>query len=345
MLVTTDPETGEAIIRLTNLSYKPLDFPKLVDSIQNNRTTAITTVEGDLCDEEENIVGDRVTTGCEIKLNQRVPFFCLVDGGVLPPAYLSGTENLQLLLDKNVIGMIQSNAGIYHDQLKKLDVDSFTFNVMLACFEGGERRCPTADEMVVEFQEFHTSVSGFFNKASVTGYSVEQLDELHKFREDFEPSHEKEENFFRQVAPIIANTIRADQLDSVKEQVVSTADSTGLEKDSFLFAATLSKLYENYESCGNVANKVLKPRDPMSDEDLYNVVADLRHLKILAASRALCAGTFVMLTDDTGLAMLWAGLQVTKAQGGDGGFSVDFCPHEDLFPRANFEVIKDLLSC
>lgn len=94
-----------------------------------------------------------------------------------------------------------------------------------------------------------------------------------------------------------------------------------------------------------MANKVLKPRDPMPEEDLYNVVADIiRHLKMLAAFRAIPEGSFAMLTDDTGLAMLWAGLQVEDARQPNGeGISVDFSPHEDLFPRADFDDIKDLL--
>ena len=343
MLMLTHQQTGE-VTRLTNLSFLPLDFSRLVDSVQNKRTTVITTVEGDLCDEAENVIGDRVKCGFEIKLNDRVPFFCLVAGGVLPPAYVTGIQDAQFLLDRNVIGKIEANVKEVVDELKKLDSDRFAFDTLPACFESAEQRCPTEIEMKAEFQRFNASVSGLFDNATVTTYSDDQLTQLHNFRSTFEPSHQIEKDFFRQVAPLVASTIRADQLEGVKKQIISIADSTGLKKDSFLFVASLSKLYENYESCGNTANKVLKPRISMSEEDLYNVVADLRHLKMLAASRVFHDQSFVMLTDDTGLAMLWAGLQISNAQQADGGGSrVDFFPHEDLFPRADYEVIRKLL--
>lgn len=345
MFELKDSETGEVKLRLANPEFLPLDFQQLVEAVDKKRSEVPATVSGLECDGNGMESGGRIDVKTKVVLHERAPFFCLVKGGVVPPRYLLCKTNVKFLLDRNAVGKIQQQDTEAGKQAKELDKPGSTFDPAFAALEGADQRVPSLDEFKSEYEKFHGQLCQVFESAVVLPVDEARLKVLHQFQKQYvEPEFNSEMTYLEKVAKLVAQTVKKENVPDVAKKLLDLTSELGFPQGSFLFVAVVSVLYGHPASSGNAARKVLKPKATMSAAQLYNVVADLGQLKMLTISLAMVDADFALLTDDTGLAMLWAGLNVVGANETDSGMQYHFSPNPALFAPAEFEEIKKLIQ-
>lgn len=345
MFELKDPESGEVKFRLANPEFLPLDFQQLVEAVEKKRKEVPAMVSGLECDENGVATENKMNVETKVVLNERAPFFCLVKGGVVPPPYLLCKTNVKFLLDRNAVGKIQEQDTDAGKQAAELDKPGSTFDPAFAALEGADQRVPSLDEFKTEYEKFHGQLCQVFRSAVVLPVDEARLKVLHEFQKQYvEPEFEIEMNYMEKVAKLVDQTVKKENVPSVAEKLLGLTSDLGFPQGSFLFVAVLSVLYGHPASNGNAARKVLKPKAEMSPAQLYNVAADLAQLKMLAISQAMVDNDFVLLTDDTGLAMLWAGLNVVGANEIADGMQYHFSPNPAMFAPAEIEEIEKLIQ-
>src|SRR5262249_10246954 len=150
--------------------------------------------------------------------------------------------------------------------------------------------------------------------ARMLKYPDELLQGLHAMRLGFDGQAARETAFLKEIAPHIKNYVSDAKLGVVESRILESAERNGCGRSNVVLVA-LAKLYalkgKNKEKGPdyNAANMVLKVKVPYPDRDIYNVLADLRQVELLA--RAAFSGLPVaLLTGDAGLALLWCGLGI-----------------------------------
>lgn len=328
---------------------EPLDFVTLRDCLREGRRSHPTVMRGRPRGDDGTPDGDRIKLTFPIEFRERIPFYGLVRGGVLPAPYLNHTT---FVLDKNIVRALQRREDSVLEQaageqwcFEFLDSSGNTVNPMMSAFEGSQRRTPTLEEFQDDVQEAVECTSVRLPAVSITRFDTETIRRLYEWRRSFDDRAASEARFLRSVAPFLADPVAVSRLEAVERQVLQEARACGL-RTSLVVVTALARLYESPDEIGgNAAVRVLKLHDCLkedSDEAAYNAIADLRQIELFACTLAF-PGRFALLTGDQHLAMLWCGLGVQEVQvGRKAHFTLS--PARELFPRLGAQRHRELLA-
>lgn len=319
---------------------QPLGFDAFRDCLRDGRRSHPTVMWGTHRDRNHRTgasAGERVRMTFPLEFNERIPFYGLVDGGVVPPMYLP--PGCVLVLDRNVVAALTRTGNSKHPEapgeawmFEFLNSSTFKLNPALGALEGANRRTPTFEEFRGDVHATGSAIRARLPKVQVVEFTDDVLSRLHAWRTSFDARAESEGSFLLAVAPLLKDATTASRLETVEEAVLGEAHARGLET-CFVVLTALAVLYEAPGGAdGGAARAVLKPTGSYSEADAYNALADLRQLELLAASRGV--PQFVaLLTADQRLALLWCGLGVQDVQVEANNTRFRLNPDPALFPR------------
>lgn len=313
----------------------PLGFAALRDCLKGGRRSHPTVMRGYVCDESGKHRNETFEQAFPIEFREKVPFYGLVPGGVLPVPFLHMST---LVLDRNVVAALRRLEGSKHSDasgmkwsLGFLDSAAHKLNPMAVAFEGGAQRTPSFEEFCDEVEAFAETIKLRLPSARITKFSAAVLRSLHELRVSFDARAAREVQFLRSVAPFLSHPVATTRLAEIERRVVDAAMASGV-RESLVFLVALAKLYESPDGVGGgAAQGVLKLTDPYPEEKAYNALSDLRQMEFAGGSQLL-PGTPALLTADLSLALLWCGLRIT-AQVGATDLRCTWSPLSELFPR------------
>lgn len=267
-----------------------------------------------------------------ITFDHEFPFFALVRGGVLRPEML---PDASFALDRNVVTALrlwherQAGGRALEATVRWLNRPGMSSSPFLAALEGAVRRLPTFEEFSKDLDETEAVTHAVLP-------AIDLLDTRRDGRREFmyetcvkiNRRGRAEANFLRRVQPFLRNTVAAKKRASRRDEILAAAQELGLQRTSLVVVAALAKLYEAPRSQdGGSAQGVLKFKEHYPDEQVYNALADLHQLEVIACGAA-CLPNPVLLTKDEKLALFWAGLGTKSARFNERGAAVvDLSPH------------------
>jgi len=316
---------------------QPLGFEAFRDCLRGDRRAHPTVMWGTRRDQASPSAGERVRMTFPLEFNERIPFYGLVEGGVVPPMYLP--TGFVLVLDRNVGAALARPEGSKRTDapgeawvFEFLNSSAFKLNPAMGALEGTNRRPPEFEEFCDDVRATARTIRARLPKVQVVDFTDDVLSRLHAWRTSFDARARSEGGFLQAVAPLLKDPMAASRLEAVEEAILGEAQARGLER-CFVVLTALAVLYESPGGAdGGAARAVLKPSDPYTEADAYNALADLRQLELLAASRGM-PQSVALLTADQRLALLWCGLRVQDVQVGATMTHIRLNPDAALFPR------------
>lgn len=130
----------------------------------------------------------------------------------------------------------------------------------------------------------------------------------------------------------------AKEILSTEQKVLACIKSHDLSIRSLPVLAVLFCLHESPLSHGASPGRlVLKPKAGYGPQEAYKALADLKHLELLIAGRALLEGPeFALCTCDKGLPISWCALNVNQMKVAEeeekSGITFDLSLDRGLFP-------------
>lgn len=279
-----------------------------------------------------------------IDFNFPVPFYALVPGGVVPPAFLGFTK-ASMALDRNVVSGLRqwrdkgAQDGGWYAAVRCLNQVGFESSPFLAAFEGAHKRKPTFDEFCTDLDEIESITRTALPAIAVLDTRAHSRREfMFATCEQMSLRGAREADFLRKASAFLKDRIAEKHLSKRRDEILALAQAAGLQVGSFVVIAALARLYEAMDgSDGGPAQAVLKFHDGYTDDDAHNALADIHQLEIVAG----CGAKFqnpALLTGDKKLALLWAGLGVYKAGFNERGVAeVSYRPRRPLFGRLSDE--------
>ena len=272
-------------------------------------------------------------------------FFVLEMGGVVPRRHFFPFGKTTMFIDTNSIGRRALS------EVKTLyDVHNIRISPALIGIEGSQGRNQTTEEYRKNVEKVHQKLKSIeFQNGKVL--EPRQLDETREILINSFTDPGKEASFLRQVMELLeTNSLSNNSKDDLLDGILECADQAKIERGELAVTAALQIVFapanEDYNIAGNsffdAGRRVLKPKKSPSTKEVYNVLNDLRLLKILAAPSADLQNC-CLLTNDKGLALLWAGLNVYCSRKPDGriAMATNFKLKEDgapeMFPHFTLE--------
>lgn len=316
---------------------QPLGFEAFRGCIHGGRRSHPTVMWGTRRDQDGSSIGERVRVSFPLEFNQRIPFYGLVEGGVVPPMYLP--PRCVTVLDRNVGTALSRAPSSKHPEARGeawvfefLNSSAFRLNPAMGAFEGAKGRTPCFEEFRDEVRTTESAIRARLPKAQVVEFTDDALSRVHSWRTSFDARAASEMGFLQAVAPLLRDPTAASRLQSVEGAVLGEARARRLGR-CFVVLTALAVLYESPGGAdGGAARAVLKPSDPYTEAAAYNALADLRQLELIAASRGMPEPAS-LLTADQRLALLWCGFGVQGVQVGANETRFSLSPDPALFPR------------
>lgn len=328
--------------------FDPLGFLEFRECLLQNRTEHATTFHGYACDESGDRIGRNCSVSGAVEFNERIPFYALVQGGVLPPQYL---EPSSLILDRNVVAFLKQGEDSKHPEAAGvrwtrtfLDQPSFTFSPAISAFEGQDKRTPTYEEFEEEIHQVASLIAAKLPRARVASMSRAVVRQLFEWRLTLDERIARETEFLIEVCPDLAARVPDSRLLEVESRIRRAA-AEHESSDSLVLALALATLYESPDGADwAVARKVMKPREHYDAKCAYNCLADLFQLVFAAGATRALSEAAAVLTADRALSLLWCGLGFDQAEPTAEGMRFSLHPTPELFPRLPTERFERFLQ-
>ena len=322
--------------------FKPLSYQQLLLAEQKKDRTY--KLEASIEDIEINQTAqpqEKLPHGnleATVRFHQPLSLYALVEGGWLPPPFVSPTN---LFFDRNVFPRLKSiinkskDTEDYDWWLRFISDKDLTVNPLVYAYEGNQRKAPTLVEFKTSYEEAAKIASDAFPQAKIIHYSDQAYSEVYKFIDQLAERRARETEFLLKTSPWIEKSKRPSQQPQLEEDVLNAARKLILNLESFVVIATLSCVYEAKSGrLSSPARLLLKPHKNQA-ADKYNALADLFALELFVGAMALAKTgfePFSFCTCDKPLALFACGLDLHQAEFGATGLNVKFNITEELFP-------------
>lgn len=346
--ISTQFDSGDSITFVPT-RVRPLG----VEHLDALHATPDETVELAMDTDRHSINGEtkevRRSVNVKISFHKAPVIFALVPGGWLPPPFVIPPR---FLVDRNVVRelrKIRAGTTSRHSEavnwwLRLFEQGSAMFNPLLYGFEAGRRCKPLFDEFVAAFEEGAREVATSFPKCHVVTLGDEHYKAAYAQLEAFDATGAAETRFLSSTVPLVLDRVSRQREGSVRDAILKAAESAGVKKMSLVVLAVLSCLYEDvHGSQPSIGRRILKPTTSYTAEDIYNALADLRHIELAVAGQIYFGdGGFALCTCDRGIALFWAALLPRGQLMPNGHFEFTFDLASDLFPRLNDQQAGEL---
>ena len=279
------------------------------------------------------------TVSMPIAFREPVSIFALVDGGWLPPPFVTPAN---FLVDRNVVAsFVRIRQRVAGSDLKQGDwwFEFFReFAVLINpapyALEGNKQRAPSFDEFRLAFEEASLEISKQLPGAKLVQYEDIHFKAAFALITDSADRLERETEFLVRTIPLVAHRVSDSRLEKVRAQILSTAKQLRLKTHSLAPLAVLSCLYEKVDGSGFLAaRKLLKPGTTYTRKAAYNALSDLRAVEMFMASLGFNREPFAFCTCDRAIAAFWCGLNGHDSHWENERPSFTVSLTEDLFPR------------
>ncbi|MER9064154.1 hypothetical protein [Mesorhizobium sp. M0698] len=345
MIVRETGEDGRAgrEVRLTDLEFEPLGYEHLVNcKLDQPMIIPLagrgTIVGGDVSDAE---IGHTGRFRTELQSRFASKSIGLVKGGWLPSA-LAIQDNSVVLPDRCVVAELDRRLkdGMTKHTGRSDFIDLFAdhairINPGLFALEGGERQHPTASSGRHSLDEAVRKLRSALPKAILVADDANGLKGVLGLIEDTRSGMDRKQDFLIRLNPRLQSPVALHRVQSVGNEVVSTAKACGLQVRSLVVLAALSSVV--VANGKSPAKGLLKFKARYGREEAYNALADLRSLELLMHIFAIWPDQRVMLcTADKDLALFWSGIRASNFVRHGGHISFDIDPGA-LFPGVTQE--------
>lgn len=346
-----DEKTGEVIANFVPKSHKPLQYEDLTSEWKRRDRTYDLKFDveflklidkGKVIEEFKDIP---YPNPYPISFRRPLRLFALISGGFLPISYI--TEE-QILVDRNFVQTLESikkgstqpdvlDAQWWLEQIKN---DQLFFNPMTYAFEGNVRKKPTLEEFKAEYERAFKAITDYFPNATVQNFADTDFPVIYKILCDVVAIDDRQAQFLVNIAPLIAQSEKAEKLRGIEDQILAEATALGLSPKAHLSVLlAISCLYDDGRKSGiPVANAIIKPKPVYTMENAYNALSDLSamrfHMSTIALTNLKVFKQFAFFTHDQALTLLWCGFEFSNIQFIDGvGVNFTLELTENLFPR------------
>jgi hypothetical protein len=262
----------------------------------------------------------------------------LVRNGWLPSALAADVPDAIILLDRNVVSEIverfdgAKDIGGRSDFLDLLADKPVRINPVLFAMEGNVRAMPTPELVRQQLDE----VAAKLRKALPQAQLVLGSDSLRGalgLIEESRQGFERKQAFLMQIAADLAAPVSRKKVPARWAEVIAAADTCGVARSSLVVLAALSSVVvPNGQS---PAKRLLKFKADYTEEDAYNVLADLRSLEMLIYLFSWFPSVpAAFFTADRNLALFWCGLRASNFESRGRGVGCTLAPVEQLLPGA-----------
>lgn len=198
---------------------------------------------------------------------------------------------------------------------------------------------PTFEEFVEEFRKASDEIHLSMPTVQIIAYEEPHYRAAFQLLTNIQRRSLHETRFLQDTVPFVVHQSSAKAAESIEKEILASARKHKLANGSLVVIAVLSCLHETPAMLGPSPGRlVLKPREHFGTKEAYNALADLKHLELLVAGKALLDGPeYALCTCDKGLAMFWCALNPNRGsvvEEGD-GFRFDFSLDRGLFPGLN----------
>lgn len=249
-----------------------------------------------------------------VDFHYRTTVFGLVAGGWLPSALVQATN---LLIDRNVASFLAAHPHLLQagatssDEfwLAMLPMSAITVSPLLCALEGNKRRRPSFDEFCSEIENATEALSVALPGLSVDRYDTLRLKQGYSMVSGTYDDERANVAFLRKTNELVGQRKAIQELDATEKKLLDAAER--LKPSALLAYLAVSCLYEPNGKSLLAARHLLKfTGQPYTQEQLYNVLFDVRQMLLLATAHTLVPGQRPALcTRDWGLAGAWAMLQ------------------------------------
>ena len=299
----------------------------------------------------EPLVGLQKMHMKDIEFHKSASAFALVPGGWLPPPFVT---RAMFQIDSNVLitlERIQEGTQAPHFSgrewwLRFLAGESTVFNPLPYAMEGIGRQTPTLGEFQRLYKEGASRLAASFPKCTVVAHNDPSLAGAYQLLEDLAPRAQHEIAFLKEVGPLVRTTLRKGEQMKLAERICAIADRTGAMRSSLACVCALACVFTSKSGTPpNIGRRILKPSLTYTEQDAYNALSDLRHVELATAGIvAFGEHTFVMLTHDYWLALLWSALNPRGQYDERGTLTVQFDLNQHLFQSLDEAELGDLTA-
>jgi len=324
---------------------KPFNFSDLINVKGDGKTSFNLNISTSFVDMSS--IGEDIDGAMELSLpiafHNKPKIFALVDGGWLPPAFVSPPN---FLVDRNVVSVLSqvSSGSIRTDQqstnwwLQFPTLSDVSINPVLYALEGCKQTSQTFEEFCRSFEEAYGIIERTLPNTTILSYSDADYKVVYEFISNAVERHERETKFLVSVAPTLVARCADNKLSDCRKYILEKTDLFGLNRKSLVVLAALSCIYEPKDGNGLLAaREVLKPNKEYSEREAFNSISDLQALEIYILSLSPDIPRHFLCTCDRGLAGLWCGLKPKNIHWNGDDFSYDMAINEVLFPRLKEE--------
>lgn len=260
----------------------------------------------------------------------------LVRNGWLPSVLAADVPEAIVLLDRNVVSEIVER----FDGAKKLRRQSdfldlladkpVRINPVLFAMEGNVRSMPTPELVRQQVEEVTAKLRKALPQAQLV-LSSDSLRGALGLIEESRQGFERKQAFLMQIAPTLAAPVSRRNVPARWAEVIAAAEACGVQPSSLVVLAALSSVViPNGQS---PAKRLLKLKADYTDEDAYNVLADLRSLEMLIYLFSWFPSVpTTFFTADRNLALFWCGLRASDFEPRGRGVRYSLTPVEQLLP-------------
>jgi len=272
----------------------------------------------------------------------------LVKGGWLPSAFAVMRQNTTVLVDRNVVTRINGrfdngeNRGAEPDFLDLFADQPIRINPLLFVMEGNDREIPTPEQAASQLMEVEAKLRAALPQAQIVG-GPDHFRGALGLLEDSRKSFEARTSFLLDIGPRLAAPVGRARMSATWADIVATADTHGIPRNSLVLLATLSAIA--VPNGRSPARRLLNFKRNYGRGDAYNALADLRALDILISLFCLFPNDPVQLcTSDKDLALLWTGIQASDFRMEGRSYVFDMAPVEALLPGDTYSAWRRVLS-
>jgi hypothetical protein len=263
----------------------------------------------------------------------------LVRGGWLPSG-LALKADMIVLPDRCIISELK---GRFLNGVKKkkedkdfLDIfsdNSIRVNPLLYALESNLRYNPTPAVIKQQLDDAYRVITLALPKAQLVPRKEDALQGILGIVQDTQSGIVRKQKFLTALAPRLQAPTSARNKDILWDEILTTAQSWGVPKNSLVVVAALSTI--SVPMGKSPAKRLLNFKSGYSMEDAYNALADLRSLEILMHGFARFPDQQLMLcTGDKDLALFWAAIRASDFVWSGRHASFNVSPVDALLPGA-----------
>lgn len=307
-------------------------------SFEKNYTFKL-KINGAILDKSSAEKTERVDVSASFSSEYTNQCFALVRSGWLPPVF--ALNNSLILPDRNIITDIsrrfhQGEVVSKGQQLDFIDLivaHDYQAQISLAPFalEGNLRRRPTSHEVILQLEEASQKISQALPNLHQTPINDLTITGIMGLLEDSHDQHHKRLEFLMSTIHLLGNTAGKMRRSAVWKEIFDLASQAGLDRADFcVITAIIAVTAPN--NC-NPARGIFKPKPNYTEQDAYNSLCDIQLLSLyIHALHNFPNEKHVLLTKDTSMAKLWAGMAPLTTSRKPPLVNCDFQISRSLFP-------------